>query len=433
MNESNSQHSAALLIRGLTVGALVLLVAMYFLPVWWVSLTAPNYPAEAFPDGVRIHFHMNGVFNGCEKLDIAEKYEEEALDCVHEMDAINHFVGMYPIASGGVVEKAFSPFLVSVLGVILIGFLVFTPLLRMAVMGLGFALVAVWMGVTYLGDGGLQYQTKGYLQAMVTSLGQGHEEEGEELSPIIAQLKSSLEESGEGSFVSRAQVQDSVRRSGQTALSDALAKLHSGSGVSVEARRLKDILADARESGEAGKELNIHILKSAFEADQARKPAAERQAWTGSGSQVLFWHYEKALGRWFNNPDEIRPLVATMRSAGTVVFWGLLAGMAFLVVAARRNGGHLYWLLVLIPVALPLIFLVEYSSWLWWYGHSLNDMGAFTLKPFMPTVFGQGKVAQFYTHSYPHVGFGLMAGVSLLMALAGLLRRKQLRKEAEPQ
>ena len=53
-------------------------------------------------------------------------------------------------------------------------------------------------------------------------------------------------------------------------------------------------------------------------------------------------------------------------------------------------------------------------------------MGAFTLKPFMPTVFGDGKVAQFTTHSYPHYGFGLMVASSLLLLLAALIRRKQL-------
>ena len=56
----------------LVAAALALLVAIYFVPVWWVSLTAPNYPPEAFPDGVRIHFHMNGVFNGCQKVEKAE-------------------------------------------------------------------------------------------------------------------------------------------------------------------------------------------------------------------------------------------------------------------------------------------------------------------------------------------------------------------------
>ena len=72
---------------------------------------------------------------------------------------------------------------------------------------------------------------------------------------------------------------------------------------------------------------------------------------------------------------------------------------------------------------LPIGFIVEYSSWLWWYGHSLNAMGAFTLKPFMPTVFGDGKVAQFSTHSYPALGFGLMCVTAGAMALAALLRR----------
>jgi hypothetical protein len=54
-------------------------------------------------------------------------------------------------------------------------------------------------------------------------------------------------------------------------------------------------------------------------------------------------------------------------------------------------------------------------------------MGAFTLKPFMPTVFGDGKVAQFTTHSYPSIGFGLMIASSALLLLAALIRFKQIR------
>ncbi|QKQ24832.1 hypothetical protein [Candidatus Reidiella endopervernicosa] len=55
-------------------------------------------------------------------------------------------------------------------------------------------------------------------------------------------------------------------------------------------------------------------------------------------------------------------------------------------------------------------------------------MGAFSVKPFMPTVFGQGKVAQFATHSYPYIGYGLMVLMSLLLGIAALIRRKQLRE-----
>ena len=54
------------IVAGLTFISLVALVAAYFAPIWWVSLTAPNYPPDAFPDGIRIHFHFDGVYNGCE-------------------------------------------------------------------------------------------------------------------------------------------------------------------------------------------------------------------------------------------------------------------------------------------------------------------------------------------------------------------------------
>jgi hypothetical protein len=104
--------------------------------------------------------------------------------------------------------------------------------------------------------------------------------------------------------------------------------------------------------------------------------------------------------------------------------------MLLLLFGARKNGGVLYWLLVLVPMALPVCFVIDYSAWLWWYGHTLNDMGAFSVKPFMPTVFGDGKVAQFTTHSYPYVGFGLMLLFSLLLAVAALIRVRQFKEDA---
>jgi hypothetical protein len=123
-------------------------------------------------------------------------------------------------------------------------------------------------------------------------------------------------------------------------------------------------------------------------------------------------------------------MVAMMSTAAHVFFWFLIGAMLLLIWGARRNGGVFYWLLVLVPIALPLFFLIDYSAWLWWYGHNLSDMGAFTVKPFMPTVFGDGKVAQFSTHSYPHIGFGLMLATSAVLAVAALIRRKQLKNRA---
>ncbi|MCH9812982.1 MAG: cytochrome C [Epsilonproteobacteria bacterium] len=83
-----------------------------------------------------------------------------------------------------------------------------------------------------------------------------------------------------------------------------------------------------------------------------------------------------------------------------------------------------YSLFMLIPAALPVIFIGLYSYWLYWFGHNMHDYGAFKIKPFMPTVFGDGKVAQFTTHSYPGLGFWLLVAISLLSLLAILSRAK---------
>jgi hypothetical protein len=430
---STTSSKRGLLVAALTLVSLVLLVAIYYQPIWWVSLKAPNYPPEAFPDGVRIHFHMNGVFNGCTLQARREVVEEHALDCVHEMDAINHFVGMFPIASGGVIEKAYSPFLLSFLGVMLLGFLIRRPPLRLAVMAAGFAGIAVWMWLTFYSTNGLAYQSAGYLDAMVTSLGQGQEEEGEEQSPVIAALKKSLLASGIGAVADRSALVKGVEQAGEGKLSEALKRLHEGSQSATAgqgSRSLREILAEAGRSTLTGKALSLDILKSAYEADQRRKPEAERVAWNGSGAQALAWHHEKSLGRWFNDPKTNRPLAERTSLIASVLFWVILAGMLAMLFAGRNNG-PLHWLLIVVPILMPAFFIVEYAAWLWWYGHSLNEMGAFTLKPFMPTVFGQGKVAQFSTHSYPHRGFGLMVLMSLLLTFAALIRRKQMIEESK--
>jgi hypothetical protein len=293
------------------------------------------------------------------------------------------------------------------------------------VLSAGFIGISVWMYLSFYGVGGISLQNGGYIKALVVSLGHGNEELGEELSPIIAKLKESLMESGQSSLMSRDEVNATLERSGQTDLLAVLAQLHAGN-EGAKPQTLKEILESAKAAGHGGKDIDIEILRASFVADQSRQPDYKRQEWTGSTQQVMFWHYEKSLGRWFNNQAEIEPLVKTMKIAGTVVFWGVFAAMIFVVVATLKNGGLFYWILPAIPAALPAFFIIEYSGWLWWYGHSMNAMGAFTLKPFMPTVFGQGKVAQFTTLSYPAIGFGMMIAVCVCMLLAILLRRKHI-------
>ncbi|MCF6201406.1 MAG: cytochrome C [Hydrogenimonas sp.] len=88
-------------------------------------------------------------------------------------------------------------------------------------------------------------------------------------------------------------------------------------------------------------------------------------------------------------------------------------------------------LLMLIPVFLPVIFIGFYAYWLYWFGHHMHSWGAFKIKPFMPTVFGDGKVAQFTTHSYPTTGFWLLLAISFFSLLAIISKRKARRAAAE--
>ena len=373
----------ALLFRVFALIALLALGAAYVAPAWWVSLKAPNYPEQTFPDGVKILFHVDHVGNGCKMRNSKEVLEKEALDCVHEMDTINHFVGMYPIASGGPVEKLLSPFLFSLIGVLIVGFAVPGVRARTVVMGLGFAGIALWMSMALYAPNGVQYMGRGWVAGLVDSLGRSESETGDEnLHPVVKQLKESLAKSGIG------------------------------------------VAAGPKIAEEASKRQLIDVLKAYWEVKapvSLEDPNVGR--WTGRGIDVMAWHYEESLGRWFNEPLKTGRLVSIMKTATHVVYAAVLVAMALFLWIGTRPRSPLFIALAAVPMVLPIGFLIEYSAWLWWYGHSLNAMGAFTLKPFMPTVFGDGKVAQFSTHSYPDWGFGLMCVVAGAMAIAALMRR----------
>ena len=82
--------------------AVILIIVTYFLPIWWVALQSIQYPKSMYPKGIRIEFKYNGVYNGCkgqkERAELAS--DQAGADCLVEMNAINHFIGMYKITQG---------------------------------------------------------------------------------------------------------------------------------------------------------------------------------------------------------------------------------------------------------------------------------------------------------------------------------------------
>ncbi|MDZ7657494.1 MAG: hypothetical protein U0997_16285 [Sulfurimicrobium sp.] len=320
----NSPQKQMTQVRILTFIALVLMIGAYFSPIWWVSLTAPNYPKEAFPDGIRIHFHFDGVYNGCKapaestrmaqetlQMDLGDDLshrdgsssgkQEVGLDCVHEMNTINHYVGMYPILTGSPVELRLSKFIFGFMAVMMLGFMVAQRKARLIVLGMGFAAVSAWMVVDQLVLGNL----------------------------------------------------------------DKFAVI-----------------------------------------------------------------YHDAAATFFNQPEVLARWVANLKMATKAAIGGLIAAMVIVVLGVWKIRSFSL-LLVLVPALLPVFFVLDYAGWLWFFGHNLHPWGAFTVKPFMPTVFGEGKVAQFSTYSYPYYGYAMLLGTSAASLLALLIRRKLMREQPD--
>ena len=98
-----------------------------------------------------------------------------------------------------------------------------------------------------------------------------------------------------------------------------------------------------------------------------------------------------------------------------------LCMLAFLYYDGKFNS------LLLVPTIIaPVLFMSAFVGWLYWYGHNMQEWGAFKIKPFMPTVLGDGSVAHFTTHSYPTIGFWVMMVMSVLCILAVFSKKKEL-------
>ena len=107
---------------------------------------------------------------------------------------------------------------------------------------------------------------------------------------------------------------------------------------------------------------------------------------------------------------------------GIGIYALLLLSLVFVYFIAYNK--RIFNLFMLVPVSIPVLFLADYAYWLYWFGHNLHNWGAFNIKPFMPTVFGDGKVAQFITHSYPTTGFFVLLAIALFSLLAIMAKKK---------
>ena len=397
----NTQKKQNIILFTLSLVAIAILWAVFFSPVWWVSLKAPQYPESAFPAGIRIDFHVNGVFNGCEKIESTEKSEVEALNCKHEMDAINHYVGMYPIAAGAPVERAISLFIFLLFTVMILAFALPERKHRAILLALASTAIIAYSYQTLYGEGGASMQSSPYLSDVQSTMSLDDKD--------IALLS--------GKELIEKSYREALGRYFPTPEINCQSFVPLLKYMDLYASQERDFfdLNDILSNGGVTTIALLDLFKQEYQFMIKSSVAKEV-------SEQRFLKNCNALAQLSGTTDNRR--VEIILSALDLFYGIFVLGLIALVFGVLKT--RLFnWLLILIPFALPLFFIMDYAGWLWWFGHNLNAMGAFTVKAFMPTVFGVGKVAQFSTYSYPYYGFGLTILLSMVTGAMALIRFKQ--------
>jgi hypothetical protein len=107
--------------------------------------------------------------------------------------------------------------------------------------------------------------------------------------------------------------------------------------------------------------------------------------------------------------------------------------IALLLLAAVFVQNRWAALLALPAVGYPLVFLADLFFWLYRFGHSLDPRAALSssIKPFTPTMLGEGRIGQFRTTAELEEGF-ILAVLGALVVLIGLyFHRRAYRPLAE--
>jgi hypothetical protein len=116
--------------RLLVVGAALLLVAVYFFPLWNMTMFAPQYP-----DGLRLDIYSYKLVGGNNGQDIPE------------INILNHYIGMRDLVTDDFTEFKWLPFTVGVLGLLYLRAAVMGTvggLLDTLVLNIYFSMFALW-------------------------------------------------------------------------------------------------------------------------------------------------------------------------------------------------------------------------------------------------------------------------------------------------
>jgi hypothetical protein len=94
-----------------------------------------------------------------------------------------------------------------------------------------------------------------------------------------------------------------------------------------------------------------------------------------------------------------------------------LMGLGLLAAWIDRTWAYASWVVIL--VVLGTLGIYDFYLWLYDYGHTLDPHAPIKIEgmSYMPPLFGEKDLLNFYVKSYPHLG-ALFLGFSILLAMA---------------
>ena len=104
----------------------------------------------------------------------------------------------------------------------------------------------------------------------------------------------------------------------------------------------------------------------------------------------------------------------------------VIAMMVLGVLAAILNKAWAYWTWFIIMVILAGLGVYDFYLWMYDYGHNLDPKAPIKVEgmTYMPPLFGEKDLLNFYVKSYPHWGTIFMSISILLAFLAGWFKTK---------
>ena len=121
----------------------------------------------------------------------------------------------------------------------------------------------------------------------------------------------------------------------------------------------------------------------------------------------------------------MRPLGEAAQFEKSISIFAISA-LALLVVAAIFIHSPWSALLTLPASLLPVVFLADLYFWLSNFGQNLDPNAALSnaVKPFTPTILGEGIIGQFKTVAYADIGILLAVAASFLILVGLFLQRR---------